>query len=257
MSDDEANKVIADLKKQRGTLKGRLTLFEKYISKLEKLSLTPNILTELQLRIESTCTIFQDFNDIQNKIEQLVDETDLFEQLEYRESFEQQYFSIMADAKCLKPKNNEQSESISPKINSVPIKLPVIKLPAFDGSFDQWLEYRNSYLTMIHTREDLNDIQKFHYLKSSLSGSASQVISALEFTAPNYSHAWDLLENRFHNNRLLIQNHIKALFTTQPLQSESYILIRKLIDSTLRNLRALKSLGPRAHGRVACLAPSV
>lgn len=242
MSDDEANKVIADLKKQRGTLKGRLTLFEKYISKLEKLSLTPNILTELQLRIESTCTIFQDFNDIQNKIEQLVDETDLFEQLEYRESFEQQYFSIMADAKCLKPKNNEQSESISPKINSVPIKLPVIKLPAFDGSFDQWLEYRNSYLTMIHTREDLNDIQKFHYLKSSLSGSASQVISALEFTAPNYSHAWDLLENRFHNNRLLIQNHIKALFTTQPLQSESYILIRKLIDSTLRNLRALKSL---------------
>ncbi|XP_045501378.1 uncharacterized protein LOC123698678 [Colias croceus] len=239
------NMQLADLKRQRGTLKGRLTLFERYISKLDKSELNSNSKTELELRIESACTLFQSYNEIQSKIEQLVEDSDIAAQLEYRELFEQQYFSIMANAKCLvNPNSSEKTQSICHQVcnNSMSIKLPVIKLPVFEGAYDQWLEYRNSYLTMIHSRDDLNDIQKFHYLKSSLSGSASHVISALEFTAENYSHAWDLLENRFHNNRLLVHNHVKALFNVQALQSESFVHIRRLIDSTLRNLRALKSL---------------
>ncbi|KOB66705.1 Gag-pol polyprotein, partial [Operophtera brumata] len=77
---------------------------------------------------------------------------------------------------------------------------------------------------------------------TSLSGSALQVISALEFTASNYLHAWELLENRFHNHRLLIHNHIKALFNITCMKQESAVQIRKLIDTVLRNLRALKTL---------------
>lgn len=95
---------------------------------------------------------------------------------------------------------------------------------------------------MIHNRDDLDYIQKFHYLKSSLTGSALEVISALEFTATNYSHAWDLLEKRYHNNRLLVQNHVKSLFNAPSLNSVSQFQIRRLIDSILRNLRALNSL---------------
>ena len=59
---------------------------------------------------------------------------------------------------------------------------------------------------------------------------------------PNYTHAWELLENRYHNNRLLIHNHVKSLFAAQSINKESPSLIRDLIDVTLRNLRALKTL---------------
>lgn len=73
---------------------------------------------------------------------------------------------------------------------------------------------------MIHNRNDLNAVQKFHYLKSSLSGTAAQVINALEFTAPNYAHGWELLESRFHNDKLLVKKYIKSFFSTSALQRE-------------------------------------
>lgn len=238
---------IGDLKKQRGTLKGRLTLFEKYIAKYENVKMSDRQQAELLLRMESVSNVLITFTNIQDKIEQLLDDSELDKQLEYRASFEDQYFSIMSIAKCLtdviKIKDaNDNACSNTNYSNLSSIKLPQITLPSFDGSYDRWLEYKNTYLSMIHRRSDLDAIQKFHYLKSSLSGSALQVISALEFTAANYTHAWELLENRYHNNRLLIHNHVNALFAAQSISKESPSLIRDLIDVMLRNLRALKSL---------------
>ncbi|KAJ0173857.1 hypothetical protein K1T71_011006 [Dendrolimus kikuchii] len=238
---------ISEFKRQRGFIKGRLTLFEKYIAKFDNVLLTDRQQAEIQLRMESASALLTSFNHIQQNIDKMSDDTELTRNLEYREAFEDQYFNIMSIAKCLlNPSKNDSSMS-SPctnKINveSIPIKLPDIKLPCFDGSYDHWLEYKNSYISIIHKRTDLDAIQKFHYLKSSLSGSALQVISALEFTSGNYIHAWELLESRFQNNRLLTHNHVKALFTAQSMNKESSVQIRKLIDIILRNLRALKSL---------------
>lgn len=248
MSDEEYGESncsnVGDLKKQRGSLKRRLTLFEKYISKYENVTLSERQQAELSLRMESVTNVLTSFNRIQDKIEQLIDEVELDKQVEYREAFEDQYFSIMAIAKCLTDvaKVSGKCDNLQSMPNKSSIKLPQIILPSFDGSYDHWLEYKNSYLSMIHKRTDLDSIQKFHYLKSSLTGSALQIISALEFTAANYTHAWELLENRYHNNRLLIHNHVKSLFTAQSINKESPSLIRKLIDVVLRNLRALKSL---------------
>ncbi|XP_045445808.1 uncharacterized protein LOC123653874 [Melitaea cinxia] len=231
------------LKKQRGAVKCRLTLFEKYFNKLlEGGRLSSEQTVELQLRYTALTELFKEFNSIQVEVENIVDECDLLQHLEYREQFESSYYRVLAAIKQLL---RDENKDIRPQMfsnNPVSIKLPEIKLPIFDGSYDRWLEFRNSYKTMIHSRDDLDSIQKFHYLKSSLSGSALQVISALEFTAPNYFIAWDLLENRFHNNRLLVQNHVKSLFTIPSITRESPTQIRKLIDTTLRNLRALNSL---------------
>ncbi|XP_028176820.1 uncharacterized protein LOC114364741 [Ostrinia furnacalis] len=69
------------------------------------------------------------------------------------------------------------------------------------------------------------------------------VIKSLEFSSENYIIAWDLLENRYNNNRLLVQNHVKALFNIASLNKESSVQIRKLIDNILKNMRALKTLG--------------
>ncbi|XP_052749871.1 uncharacterized protein LOC128200456 [Galleria mellonella] len=238
---------LSELKKQRGTLKGRLTLFEKYLNKLSNVTLSEKQQAELLLRIESVSNLFNSFNEIQEQIEQLCSSSELPKQLEYREYFENLYFDMMSAAKCFIKVDTDKSESskcshASISNNSVSVKLPEIRLAVFDGSYDHWLEYKHSYLSMIHKRSDLDAIQKFHYLKSSLRGSALEVISALEFTAVNYTHAWELLESRYHNNRLLIHNHVKSLFTAQSINKESPMQIRKLIDVVLRNLRALKSL---------------
>jgi hypothetical protein len=246
LSKDDITKV-KELKKFRATIKGRLTLFEKYISKFQSLTLTKMQVMEISLRLESTTEYFKNYCNIQDQIDVLVDSIELDQQLEYRDLIEQQYYINVAAAKCLiadgEGTDSKCSHSCSGFTKPVSIKLPEIKLPSFDGAYDRWLEFRNSYLTMIHERKDLDSIQKLHYLKSSLSGCALEVIAALEFTASNYTHAWELLENRFHNNRLLVYNHVKSLFSSPTVAKESPLHIRKLIDSILRNLRALQTLG--------------
>lgn len=237
---------LRDLNKKRGNLRCRLTNFSKYVNSLDKASLTEEQILELQLRVTNAEQIFTEFQEIQSQIEEIANETELLSQLEVRDSIESQYFAIISLAKCIYTKR-EVSSTCSQKCthntNNLPIKLPTISLPSFDGSYENWLEYRDTFVSLIHNATEINTIQKYHYLRSSLKGSALQVIKSLEFSSNNYQIAWDLLTNRYDNNRLLINNHVKSLFTLQTITKESPVQLRKLVDSVLKNLRSLKIMG--------------
>nr|XP_037868702.1 uncharacterized protein LOC119628871 [Bombyx mori] len=237
MEDDE--EIVKDLVKRRGVLKGKLTFFSKFVEALDISTVTDLQKSELQVRVQKIEQLFEQFSEIQDDIDMKVSDLQLENELLVRESFENQYYSIVAKAKCIL--NNKSEKSSSTKKSC--IKLPTISLPSFDGNYDNWLEFRDTFSSLIHNSPDMDNIQKFHYLRSSLTGNALQVIKLLEFSAENYVIAWDLLQNRYNNNRLLVHNHVKALFSMQVINKESSALIRKLIDGVLRNIRALKTLG--------------
>ncbi|XP_061721102.1 uncharacterized protein LOC133527922 [Cydia pomonella] len=238
------------LTQRRGTLKGKLTLFAKYVATLNQANLTNIQKVELQLRINNAASYYQDFDVVQTRIEELADPSDLPKHLDYREEFEGQYYQTVAAASELADVGNSLvvangSAAAPASTDSVgyKVKLPTISLPTFDGSYEHWLGFRDTYTSLIHDSKDLGAIQKFHYLRAALTGTALQVIKSLEFSAENYTTAWELLENRFNNHRLLTHNYVKSLFNTQSLNKESATQIRRLIDSVLRSLRALKTLG--------------
>lgn len=158
-----------------------------------------------------------------------------------RETFQNQFYAIVGKAKCILKDNSNQNSEVQSRTSNY-MKLPTISLPKFDGSYDQWLEFRDTYLSMIHNSNGLDNVQKFHYLRSVLTGDALQVVRALEFSSDNYLVAWSLLENRYNNDNLLVSNHVKALFYAQSMNKESAVQIRRLIDTVLRNIRALKTL---------------
>lgn len=140
----------------------------------------------------------------------------------------------------------DKSLSLNNSFQSV--KLPTISLPTFNGDYDQWLEFRDTYLALFHDSQEISDIQKFHYLKSSLRGSIQLAIDSVEFLARNYAIARELLFSRYNNSRLLIHNHVKSLFSISNFKQESPLLIRKLTDTILKNIRALNLLGePMEH----------
>nr|XP_022909679.1 uncharacterized protein LOC111420865 [Onthophagus taurus] len=122
------------------------------------------------------------------------------------------------------------------------VKLPVIDLPKFDGNYGSWLEFRDIFESLINNNSAINGIQKFHYLLSSLSGDARQVIASLEITNSNYDVAWGLVRTRYDNSRVLIQNHAKALFDIEKTIPESFKSIRNFIDNIRKHMRALTSL---------------
>ncbi|XP_044746498.1 uncharacterized protein LOC123308039 [Coccinella septempunctata] len=247
--------------KKRGVLKAKLTLFEKHVKSVESSisssGVDRSVIIELEQRVQDLEDLIPNFEDIQSEIDYSIEENE-DEQLLEREEFYNRYYTSTAKAKKLiekfKPADSDnssiviQANSSQNSQNNGGIKLPDIKLPKFDGSFQTWLDFRDIFESLIHDNSSLNEIQKFHYLRASLVGSATQVIRALEFSASNYKIAWKTLCERFNNNNLLVQNHISAIFNLEKITTESAEKIRNLSDNLFKHLSTLKHLGePTDH----------
>lgn len=235
---------LKDLKRKRSSYKGRFTTFGTYVSSLNVSEITSCQVMELQLRINKLETLFDEFSDIQLQIECLSEdpENDILE----RNCVESQYYGLLAQGKTIVDtfiKSEKDSNKSSHSSRHQLVKLPTIKLPRFSGSYDNWLEFRDTFFSLIHDNDDIDEINKFHYLRSSLEGSAAVIIQSIEFSANNYTTAWELLCDRFDNKRLLINNHVSALFNLEPITKESSTSIKCIIDQVTKNIRALSSLG--------------
>lgn len=250
MTDKEPTKqetdIIKDLNKKRGYVKGRLTIFRKYMDMFDDNEAIPeNVKTEIKYRLESARPLYSEYENIQSQIQDIKSDADIEQQLQDREKFELDYFSVLAKAHNL-TKDEKVTENRS-KSNChhehTSMKLPTISLPNFDGSYEHWLEFRETFLSLIHNNANIDNFSKLHYLKRSLAGDAKTVISSLELSGDNYTIAWELLLNRYNNSRLLVHTHVRSLFSLQTLTKESPDMIRKFIDSILKNIRSLKLLG--------------
>lgn len=192
--------------------------------------------------------LYNDYDKIQGEIELLVE--DPAEVLGDRETFQNQYFSLVSSAREVQRHHSERRASVlvssvqASDVNDVTqakhsiVKLLQISLPHFDGSYQHWLEFRDTFDSLIHKNTLLDDISKFHYHRSSLKGAAALIIRILDFDSGNYSIAWDLLTKRYNNNRLLVQ----SLFKVDQIEKESSKAVRHLVDITTKNLRALTIL---------------
>ncbi|CAG9796916.1 unnamed protein product [Diatraea saccharalis] len=82
------------------------------------------------------------------------------------------------------------SECASAQDHQYKPNLPKISLPKFSGSYGDWLSFKDLYVTMVHSNEELSPVQKFYYLKSCLVGEAASLVTTLECTNENYIKAW-------------------------------------------------------------------
>lgn len=246
--------VLKVLIKKRGSLKAKLTQFDKFVSTFEGLEIDDKIRVEvvqLEQRINNAEKILCDFDIIQNEIECLADDPEVH--YAEREEFENKFHSVLARSKTQLDNLNSESEDAKSSASAGHtsgacstsldgIKLPEIELPKFDGSYNLWMEFRDTFESLIHTNSQINNIQKFHYLRASLVGSASQVIQSLEFAASNYAIAWDTLCDRFNNKPLLVQNHLKSIFEMENITVVSATKIRNLYENLFKHLASLKQL---------------
>ena len=72
--------------------------------------------------------------------------------------------------------------------------LPDLKIPTFSCMYDTWLDFFDSFKSIIHSDNDIPMIRKFHYLKGCVTGDAAKIVAALETTGENYKVAWDPLK---------------------------------------------------------------
>ncbi|CAK1584895.1 unnamed protein product [Parnassius mnemosyne] len=231
--------------RKRASYKGQITAFSNYLNSLKVSSLAATEVNELQLRISRIESMYERYDEVQLSIECNTDNIDA--QISERTDFESLYFKSLSLAKriladCIKS-DDVSSDGGSHSGNHKFVKLPTIQLPKFNGSYDNWLEFHDTFMSLIHSNDEIDDINKFHYLRASLEGPAAVVIQSIEFSAANYTVAWTILCDRYDNKRLLIQNHVTALFNIAPINKELSVNLKRLTDQIYKNLRALESLG--------------
>ncbi|XP_062703824.1 uncharacterized protein LOC134286256 [Aedes albopictus] len=134
------------------------------------------------------------------------------------------------------------------------VKLPEIRLPSFGGRIREWVTYRDMFRSLIHRNDQLTEMDKFSYLRSSLTGEALQGISSIEMTAANYPIAWDSLQERYENKKLIVKAHLDALFSVESMKRESYEALSHVINEFDRNLQQLTKIGEDTTGWSTILA---
>ncbi|KAJ8962889.1 hypothetical protein NQ318_001298 [Aromia moschata] len=264
---------LATAIRKRGSVKSKLTNFSKFVKKVQdKDSVVETDLIQLKERLKTLEHVKYEFDEIQGQIEMFAENADLesqYAQKKFIYDNDDNSSNASSSHNTCKRVDREKSNTLPENVGSSEpnqdltivqggrerksnilsenqnvshIKLPTINLPKFSGVYQNWLEFRDTFRSIIHDNNSISSVQKFHYLRTSLESDASLIIKSLEISSANYEVAWNALLERYDNNKLLIHNHIKALFNGESIHRENASGLRKLIDDFSKNLRALEQL---------------
>jgi hypothetical protein len=138
------------------------------------------------------------------------------------------------------------------------VRLPKIELQRFSGDPGRYQEWWDSYESMVHLNQDLAEIDKFNYLKSSVTGSAKAAILGMSTTTANYKNAIDIIQDRFGKKAVVVASHMDSLMNLPIITSSRDITkLRVLYDKVEMNVRSLNALGIESTAYGALLVPVV
>ncbi|XP_024876474.1 uncharacterized protein LOC112457561, partial [Temnothorax curvispinosus] len=120
--------------------------------------------------------------------------------------------------------------------------LPPMKLPPFDGKYEEWESFRDRFTSLILNNKDLSNFTRMHYLISCLTDRALDCVKDIRVTADNFDIAWETLNTRFENKRRLINVHMTALLNLPAVAKESAIELQSLSDRIHTAVAALNKL---------------
>ncbi|XP_065094366.1 uncharacterized protein LOC135714877, partial [Ochlerotatus camptorhynchus] len=129
-------------------------------------------------------------------------------------------------------------------VTQQPLKTPI---PTFDGKYEGWPKFKALFNDLIRKCGD-SDATKLQYLDKALIGEASGILNARIINDNNYQQAWELLEKRFENPRVIIDTHISGLLSMKPIAKQSFKELRNLIDTCNRHVEGLRFMEQEVVG---------
>ncbi|XP_046752270.1 uncharacterized protein LOC124415046 [Diprion similis] len=121
-------------------------------------------------------------------------------------------------------------------------RLPRIELPSFSGNYSDWKPFHDLFTSMVRENLQLSEVEKPHYLKTSLTGEPSQLIKNTALTTENFPRAWETLVSRYKNKRLQTDSHLATLFAIPRVVKKSSSELKSLHSNTCEALGVLELL---------------
>lgn len=119
---------------------------------------------------------------------------------------------------------------------------PKITLPQFSGNYYSWRSFHDLFFSMIINNPDLSDVERMHYLKTSLSGEAARLILSLPVSGDTFSIAWKTLIGRYENKRILITTQLDKILNLKPVKAKSARDLSQLLANISESINALQAL---------------
>lgn len=171
--------------------------------------------------------------------------TNATQHLQVNHELEDKYIAARATLEELVPTPANPSLSSTILNGDIPIptnsqfKLPSITIKPFNGEFDEWEEFRDTFKACVADSRN-SDCQKFLYLRGVLGEQPAALIKNLRATNENYAAAWKILEERYTNNRRIVYTHFRNLMDITAIHTENPSEIRRMLDTANASITALK-----------------
>ncbi|XP_062715303.1 uncharacterized protein LOC134291506 [Aedes albopictus] len=142
------------------------------------------------------------------------------------------------------------AQQVQPPANQQPLviqqSLPRA-IPTFDGRYENWERFKIMFRDAVDRTNEAPRIKLYH-LEKALVGDAAGIIDVKTIADGNYAHAWELLEERFEDQRRMIDIHIAGLLGVKKLSKEDFGELRSLVESTTSHVENLKFLDQEFTG---------
>ncbi|XP_053685940.1 uncharacterized protein LOC128735483 [Sabethes cyaneus] len=250
---------LKSLVSKRGAAKGKLS---RIFTAVEAVQHTPLDITMPQLRVHARNVekYYGEYNSVHDSIMQIINEDQKVDQEEKLIQFERLYNDVQVLIETLIDAHNQNanrtravaqvpdaqhsSQAQQFVIHQQALRAP---LPSFDGRYENWPKFKSMFQDLMRNSPDSDAVKLFH-LDKALIGSAAGIIDAKTIQDNNYQQAWQTLEQRFENKRLIIDIHIQGLMQLKKLPRKSFTELRSLIDECSRHVENLKFHGQPLQG---------
>ena len=230
MSDEER---LTALTATKTRYEGQLHRFAEYLA-----SANPSDASQLKVRLSAVTPLLSQYLKIVHEIS-MISNRDIMDDIN---NFESTYFDALSVANrrlsdgSSSTNVNEHSCNLVQRTSS--LKKP--SLPTFDGSFEQWMSFKQMFECIVHADKSLTSVQKLFYLKSALKGNAAALLENLELTNENYAAALEILNENFDIRRVIVDRHIRFLVNLPDVSTEEST--RNLIIQVQQACHALNAL---------------
>ncbi|XP_025262627.1 uncharacterized protein LOC112637358 [Camponotus floridanus] len=137
--------------------------------------------------------------------------------------------------------------STTPKVEAhqeqtLKTSLPRIKLQSFSGAYSDWPAFRDIFLSIIGSNTSISDVEKLHYLRTSLQGPAEKLIRSLPIVGGNYDRAWSILSSHYENKRELIRANFAAYTAVPKMKNATADELNRIYNAATTAINAQESI---------------
>ncbi|GFV35048.1 uncharacterized protein TNCV_1885861 [Trichonephila clavipes] len=212
---------MAEIRAARGRVKSSLTRLENTFDEI-------NTRNEISIRLSILDDLFKEFE----RLDLSVEESELQE-------FEERYFYLNAKFNdILNVRNqgrtqNSVASSITSNSNVGNFRLPKLSIPQFDGHFKDWINFKDLFVSTVHSQVSISNVEKFQYLKGLLTNEPASLIKHMPISNDSYEEAWQKLLDRYDNKKQIVQSLIKTFLDQKPISEANCFNLRKLLTRVM------------------------